>query len=1777
MRLSVALSGILCASLLSVEATTLVADFGSNASGGKGNYASVTKNGSSPSTQATFGTDWTGSDSFLKLQTDNLTFTFPKTSQTGATTPTTLTLKDGFKIQRSGGGTVTFTIKKEQEPQTLTTFAFGQTPGASSVLLGEYITLTLDGFTKSQIVSGLVLQRDSHFKGVGDLENNGTITLQKDTSLEGVKSITSTSRGKIILEKGITATISGAEEGSAGGTGTLTMLKQDISIGDNATLKINMPKVAKPAQSPAPNGKTLILKLTDGTSSRGEGESYGVTFKGGKDSKITLEDFTALETQSASFENITLNSKLATLKNTKLALTSTTLASENALTIQAGSASTFVLTGENTINAKTIQVKGTHSFEGKGVLKLQGEVVTFGEEGQSSQKAEITTISSTGAREQNKPKLQILGKLQTKNLKISNLDVEILSDKSTPWENKNLVLNGGTITAKTNDTKKLSTLEISNEAKNTSYGTISVTGDTTLKGSDIGIYGQTITLGNGSRTPTPPKLTLEAEGTITLGKQDTKPKARGAQDTQTKDGKVTISGNTSEKLELKSRKVVFGDLTLNKLNVTITSPDFDWAVISGADASSTLTLGEASNGGPLTITTQHSKDKSSVFQALSFESAETSTIKVDGDTSIKASKLGFSQQDVKITSGKALSLYALGVSGGEPIGEFNFKNTSISNSSATNSSLKLYAKEKAKLFANNLTLENIQVSVLKSSDASGTGRTDTKAKLDLSSGGTLNALGAVTIEAGGIYSGENQGFGLGINVGNSTKTGTLILKSGESGTEFRIDGSLTIDNTAKGKSVKTDTDSSFDVELNGKKLSDHQVALNVGGVLRGIGTSTNVVTIKAQNFTFGEHSRVEAINTALYLDEGSASTNNSPIDLKGIVYLSSADSNEAQIKSKKANNGGNGLKIKHLISQGKARIEDKLTFDNANLEIFSNGNAKTLTLKNTDTASSNKVSGVSNISLHNADLIINNGGSNAELEMTAGGSILSQGDSSIQANKVSVASSGTYTLQVKNGTLTLQESTPTGNAIGDLTLGDEKGQQGGHLILQKSNGSGNATHNSFTLNGNLKSYGDTSITASGFTLNNGTSRTNQTKTISINNGELKFIKGGTTRANAGDTLTIGADVKLNAGSLSHYKTSSTLGNITLNSGVSITSQGNSAIKAGTLTLASNDINVGNGELQLIGSVASTSLSTTTATAHTIGDLKVQNQGVFKTLDGNGSRTAIKLASGKAITLSAEVGYVNAVRPIGKGVFGKVEAKSIEFEGSGKLINITLDTPKETKDDRLFALRAGDIVLIDTEDGIKKAKPSAPGGAGARTPTEKITLEDISVNTGRFHTLTLTPKLIEDTQKQFVQKLALGLSVSQTKALELLESVENPQAKAQLQSLITSGNNQAIIDSILTTNNALKIGLAESIASGNVTLASQALFMINQSFANLGESIYAGTQTLQALKMIRHNNYEARMARKGNPFNSKNEVASLIQEASKYHYANNDDSLLIGLLDEPQPNNPFQGELWATYDGAINANQTQNATLNGMSAGYDLILGDNQEYLLGFALSYGYGTYTTSTLTNYSHNIGLGVYTRMFFGENEIDLTLSQNIGLAHSTNKLDTIYYQINNILNQDLSYNFYSTDLSALYGYSFKVGNEESPYYLKPLGGINFSFLYNGEAQGNGVEKLGMQSMSNYRLDIVLGMEMRKYLNEHTYFYLLPFLEKSLFNDGSDANIGFANALIVPYVLPRNNAVNLGIYAGGEGNITQGFALTGGIGAKMSVDQKEVFTNWNVGLRYRF
>lgn len=1592
--------------------------------------------------------------------------------------------------------------------------------------------------------------------------NNGTIIFKNSGS--GLKFTGTGTPSTITIGNGTThgtIKVQGNATIDASTGNSLTIEGQDISVDKNYALTLKSTNITFGNSS---DNKFVTIS----------GDSYVHSSTSYKN--ILLDTTTSLTLKDLTLTNVRMSgSALTTLANTKLTLNNSYITSDADLAIKGDTtSSTFIVQkdSKNTISAKNITFNtsnATHTFKGEGIIDFQAGTITLGD---TSNKT--TLLQQSGDVQTTVGFIADTQLLATK-LEVDGIKMQVVKNSEATLSNVESTFKGATLQALDRDDKdQVLVIENGNtdlaKAGKIDIATITINGNqqenttTTFMGSGIKIYGQEITInGDTTKSNTLALQTIDDSGEITLGKKDSDAPVPspfvGSVARVKQDGRVTIKGtNTNKNLQLRGTSTIIGgDVSLESLSVQTHSKNEGMVFDIGSEGNLTL------NGISLTSGIQD-KNNQGNFQSLSFTSESQGTISVNGasGTTLKASEFAFTNQEITLSndaSGSTLALYAMGQSSlssnlGSGVGVFSFDNTTISNGSSAK--LSLYSQDHAKITAYHLTLSGITLETY----TINTAKQNTKNAIDLSS--TMNDLtikGNVTIDTKKFLYGNTQGVGADITIIGDGSSGGLTLKAEEKGDSFTFGGTVTLDNSSSGG-----TTSLLNVQLGTNTMqntmqntNNSNVDLIFNGGLTAIGnaSSTTTTTLTAKSFTFGAGSVVSSINGTLTF---SANGGSNGIDIsKGTTILQGLSNAEGKISK---TNGGD-LKLGDVFATGKTSITNA-TFVDSNLTIRSlNPSANTLTITSTTTP----ITGIQTIDIEDANLEVKNGTSQ-ELQINVGGSITSRGSSTITASSIKGKDgSGTYDINVQNGTLTLKETSSAGNGIGSVTLGLE-GRQGGNLVM--ANGSSNNDFKAPT----ITSYKDSTITAKTFSFDKAVN-------ITSTGGELKLIAKDSSNA---ETLTIkSGEINLNSGGLSYHKDSA-FGKLTLHNTsttTTINSVGDSYIKASEIELKGNTITSTGGFLKLIE-------VTSNGDTHIsgFGNITVGDHGGLSAIKMDSPNTAqrdylsIKVQNGSSLTLQANAPFTSSSYLLGGGKFGVVQAKTLEFEGSGgadsPLVKIEI-LQKPIEGESLFTLREGKQIVVQTTEGIFKNSTNEQSQSSQQKTD--ITLEDISVAPTGYESLKLTAEILQGEVKDSSSgttnlkntAIQVTLQALQGTAWEKSESITDATAKDQMQSLIKSGRNEEILDNILLSSNALKAGFSELIAQGDVVTVGNAVNYISDAYTSLTDGILLNDRIQSQLSQMQSLAITNRLTRGKNPHAGSEELARFIRSYHGTAYASSDDEL-------PSEQSPqHKGELWASYDGSMGTGNSATSLVNGVMIGYDYDI--SQDVLLGWLVQYGYGSFDGNFLHTTSHNVAFALYSRMYFGENELDISISQNFGF--NTTNIQVGATSMPQQINGAMSYDLYRTGVSATYGYRFAVGGseEDSPYYLKPLLTLEGSYLYQEEGVSNSLVPLYVSVMHSFKAVAGVGLEMRKYFSAGNYFYLTPMVLRDLFCGGSNAEVGFVDTQKMTYAPNYTSKTSLSLQAGGEGRVGENLSINGGVGFKMGIENSELLTNWSVGLKYRF
>lgn len=384
--------------------------------------------------------------------------------------------------------------------------------------------------------------------------------------------------------------------------------------------------------------------------------------------------------------------------------------------------------------------------------------------------------------------------------------------------------------------------------------------------------------------------------------------------------------------------------------------------------------------------------------------------------------------------------------------------------------------------------------------------------------------------------------------------------------------------------------------------------------------------------------------------------------------------------------------------------------------------------------------------------------------------------------------------------------------------------------------------------------------------------------------------------------------------------------------------------------------------------------------------------------------------------------------------------------------------------------------------------------------------------------------------------------------------------------------QSIVDTDGVASSSILLNLQKFQYTGDLDLANQVAKDLNTLDNSLDAISNVAQESLELISRVNFTstlNTSARLAQNSNPYRMNTSFAKAIKSLENKKFADISDSL-YSYTDRFD----FDHNAWAMaiggfggkYSGGYNA-------LGGISAGYDRMLG---RVLLGGYATYAYALSSLNSFNNdstvktdnSSHNLEIGAYLRAYVDAHEIDVILSETLGF----NSLDLK----NSLTSQNLKFDNFTTNLTARYGYVIPL-NVDKGLYIKPLAGLNYMYQYNTQVNGSTDVRINANAKHSNIMTLSAFAEVRKYVDDKKYLYIMPGLEQDLFATSGDSQVYFANSAnrILTYKVDNVVRTYVTVIGGGEIGIKDNMAITFGVGAKVSWDR--YFINGNVGFKYKF
>lgn len=413
------------------------------------------------------------------------------------------------------------------------------------------------------------------------------------------------------------------------------------------------------------------------------------------------------------------------------------------------------------------------------------------------------------------------------------------------------------------------------------------------------------------------------------------------------------------------------------------------------------------------------------------------------------------------------------------------------------------------------------------------------------------------------------------------------------------------------------------------------------------------------------------------------------------------------------------------------------------------------------------------------------------------------------------------------------------------------------------------------------------------------------------------------------------------------------------------------------------------------------------------------------------------------------------------------------------------------------------------------------------------------------------------------------SISENKTNDMINALYASDPKAM----------QAL-NNALQVQNGLELGILKDMGAYNTSSlisTAKSIQEAMQTVTNLSKPVIEDFKKMQVVREIAVQN---RMVRASNPFTAQAELEQLVQAMVGQKYASNEvaskNSDVLSDTSNAEVLAPFlfddriafKNNVWLSAITSSTKTSLDTSALYGLSVGYEHMPIPN--VLFGFYAGYGYSNYKADTLKNNAHNLDLSIYTRLYYGGSEVDLTLSYIHGFNQSSVQFD------NSALNQDFSFQSHSFDFSAKYGYV--IGVPLKGMFLKPQATFTLYGVGTPDLIGEGENPIELAKQSMDGILFGLGVEIRQYISPVSYIYLLPSIDYNMYKQDSTSSVSFLNAYNkMSYELPKQGHYIFSLYAGGEGYVSNNLAINVSAGYKGALDIEDHNVSISAGLKYKF
>ena len=654
----------------------------------------------------------------------------------------------------------------------------------------------------------------------------------------------------------------------------------------------------------------------------------------------------------------------------------------------------------------------------------------------------------------------------------------------------------------------------------------------------------------------------------------------------------------------------------------------------------------------------------------------------------------------------------------------------------------------------------------------------------------------------------------------------------------------------------------------------------------------------------------------------------------------------------------------------------------------------------------------------------------------------------------------------------------------------------------------------------------------------------------------KAIEAGVPVENAGKKLSAADVDKLSTTDLGTVATASVT-----KAGDAETAMATVKTKAGAVETANNDIETAKDSLADFQDKASSKSGVAKLAKD---ELKSYKENLDPKKAGSEAK---KIADAQTAKVAAEKTLADSVKALQTGADkDKVALKGTDATSIAKQADAVTAAKTE-----LTTAAAG------SDDDAKKAalKKAIEAGVPVENAGKKLTAADVdklsTTDLGTVATASVTKATDAETAMATVKTVAAAVKTHDDAIKTATENIAKQKAKVKeisntrAKAIATSENLDKGESDVLT---ALS-DIFDSNARVESIIAEESADDVAEGVSELRSTLDTATKSLNKGNftdiVIFNTNLatNTRLAKLSNPYNGNLALAYAVKNMAGEKFADNGSDALSSVVKEYTNRYNYDNNLWGNvFGGKAKVKDAANTDVYGFTLGYDKAF-DNT--IVGGFFTLAKAQSDGNNVKNDADNYSFGVYTRSYFGQNELDSKFAY--GFAKNTLKTKSSL-----IGDNEGKYDSKYFDIALDYGYVFDIGNAK---FVKPIFGLEYTNLKNDSFTAGGPVELNFAKTSVKTLNAKLGAEFRAYTEKGDYFYVTPGIERELSKSADDSVLNFAGSRNVTFDADKKKYTYATLKTGAEFKITDSLSTNINFGVKAR--SKNQFYNGTLGLSYKF